>query len=168
MIVFASKNLDLSATTQTADVRPSAANHIERLHIPKGTSTRHKTSQRQEGSKLFAGTTGISKIPLMTSSTSAQTGFSITPTRTSFSRQLSGQTPRSMIMWNQPLNITAKVQTRQGIHVVTVVVPVVTVIVAASLFVGVLFYCKRKRVVQDTGREERICLSLDANNGNSQ
>lgn len=114
MIVFASKNLDLSATTQTADVRPSAANHIERLHIPKGTSTRHKTSQRQEGSKLFAGTTGISKIPLMTSSTPAETGFSITPTRTSFSRLLSGQTPRSMIMWNQPLNITAKVQTRQG------------------------------------------------------
>ncbi|XP_074629259.1 uncharacterized protein LOC141886869 isoform X2 [Acropora palmata] len=165
---YALDYLNLSATTQTADVRPSAANHIERLHIPKGTSTRHKTSQRQEGSKLFAGTTGISKIPLMTSSTPAQTGFSITPTRTSFSRQLSGQTPRSMIMWNQPLNITAKVQTRQGIHVVAVVVPVVTVIVAASLFVGVLFYCKRKRVVQDTGREERICLSLDANNGNSQ
>ncbi|XP_044171247.1 uncharacterized protein LOC114962877 isoform X3 [Acropora millepora] len=152
------KLLDLSATTQTADVRPSAANHIERLHIPKGTSTRHKTSQRQEGSKLFTGTTGISKIPLMTSSTPAQTGFSITPTRTSFSRVLSGQTPRSMIMWNQPMNITAKVQTRQGIHVLAVVVPVVTVIVAASLFVGVLFYCKRKRVVQDTGREERICL----------
>ncbi|XP_068752233.1 uncharacterized protein [Montipora capricornis] len=106
---------------------------------------RRVTSQTQEGTSSASVTIGTLQTLDVTSSAPAT------------SVSVGNKTGKSLIL-RHPSNETVKASSKQGINVVAVTASVVTIIVVASLLMGVFFYCKRKKIKQEANVEQTILL----------